>query len=209
MTQTTTDTVLTRAKRLKALTHGTHDALDNRLSSFHPFESREHYAAFLQMQYRFHRDVDALFDHPELNRLLPGLQQRRRLQQVEQDMRDLGIEIPALSVPPVFEAGKDVDIATALGWLYTEEGSNLGAAFLYKLAAKLGLDGNFGAHHLAPHPDGRAPNWHGFLEQFNAIELDANGEARTDAGAQAAFRQVDAYVETCCVLPEAEPELAS
>lgn len=204
MTQPSTDTPLTRAKRLKALTHGTHDALDNRLSSFHPFENRQHYSAFLLMQYHFHRDVDALFDHPELNQLLPGLQQRRRLAQVTQDLLDLGVSIPNDVQAPVFEAGGDIDIASALGWLYTEEGSNLGAAFLYKLAAKLELDGNFGARHLAPHPDGRAPNWHAFLEQFNAITLDDAAEARVDAGAHAAFTQVGLYAERFCVTPEAQ-----
>lgn len=187
-----------RATRFKTLTKEAHDALDQRIMAFGPFSSRDRYAAFLQVQYRFHRDVDALFRHPELNRLLPGLGERARLAQVAQDLRDLGQPVPEIAAPPAF--GADADIAAALGWLYAEEGSNLGAAFLYKFAAQLGLDENFGARHLAPHPGGRAPSWRAFTAQLDAVPLDAAGEARADAGAEAAFRQVFAYVEDFCPL---------
>lgn len=191
--------------RLKAATQTTHGALDQRLMAFGPFASRDHYTAFLQMQYRFHRDVAALFGDPALGRLLPGLGQRQRLPAVAQDLADLGQPLPALDQPPAFAEGVAPDLPTALGWLYVEEGSNLGAAFLFKAAAALGLDAGFGARHLAPHPQGRAPSWKEFCAQLNAVVLDAGQLGRAEAAAQAAFRQVRAHVEACCPLERAGP----
>ncbi|MDY0746402.1 biliverdin-producing heme oxygenase [Paucibacter sp. R3-3] len=192
-----TSTLESRARRLRGLTHEAHGALDHLITGFDPFAGRESYACFLRMQYCFLRDVDALFTHPELNRLFPGLAERRRLTLVELDLLDLGVSPPELTARPMF-SGEAVDIATALGWLYVEEGSNLGAAILFKRAAALGLDGTFGARHLAPRPAGRAPSWHAFVAQLDAAELDASGETRAAAGATAAFRQVYGYVESYC-----------
>ena len=58
---------------LRSASHASNGTLDRRIMAAKPFSSRERYAQFLQVQYRFHRDVAALFDHAELNRLLPGL----------------------------------------------------------------------------------------------------------------------------------------
>lgn len=191
-----------RRLRLKAATHDIHDVLDRRIMAFNPFADRTHYADFLHTQFRLHRDVQVLFDDPNLNQLLPQLGQRSRLALVEQDLQDLGVVVPAQSLPPpAFTQGPAIDAATALGWLYAVEGSNIGAAFLLKFAAKLGLDASHGARHLAPHPDGRAANWRNFIEQLDEVSLTAEEESRAVAGAQAAFAQVLAYVEQYCSLP--------
>ena len=182
--------------RFRALTHDTHDILDHRIMAFDPFVSRENYTAFLRVQYAFHRDVAALFHNERLNQLLPGLAQRRRFERVARDLSDLGSGLPTFSTAPVFS--DDFDLPTALGWLYVEEGSNLGGAILFKKAAKLGLDETFGARHLAPHADGRAPNWREFMAQVDAIELTDEEQRRADDGAQAAFSTVMGYVERFC-----------
>lgn len=190
-----------RRQRLKVATHATHEALDQRIMAFNPFASREHYGRFLLTQVLLHRDVQALFDDTRLNELLPQLSQRSRLALVEQDLRDLGLAEPAQSEPPVFQAGAEVDLPFALGWLYTVEGSNLGAAFLLKWAAGLGLDGSNGARHLAPHPDGRGAHWRNFIEQLDEVKLAPDEEARVAAGADAAFAQALSHVERHCTLP--------
>lgn len=186
------------ARRFKQLTQAAHAALDQRIQDFEPFASRERYAAFLRVQLDFHRDVDALFGHAALERLLPGLGQRRRLPMVEQDRHDLGHAPGAPTSAPLF--GAEVDPATALGWLYVEQGSQLGAAILYRMAAALGLDSGFGARHLAPHAEGRALNWRQFCLQLDAVPLDAAGRRRADAGALAAFACVRRGVELHCPL---------
>lgn len=184
---------MTRAENLRNETHGMHEVLDHYIMAFNPFENAEKYMAFLKMQYAFHRDVGALFDHEQLNQLLPGLSHRIRLHQVEQDLKDLEQTVPAMSAQPYFE--KTIDVPTALGWLYVEEGSNLGAAFLYKAAAKLNFNNSRGARHLAPHEAGRAPSWKMFVEQFNAIPLSEEDEQKMIQGAKDAFAQVTQYAK--------------
>lgn len=183
-----------RVKRMRAATQAAHQALDGFIMQAKPFEARENFARFVQTQYLFHRDLDALFFDARLDALLPDLQGRRRLAMVEQDLADLGMDLPETE-EPVFAAGGEPDLAEALGWLYVVEGSNLGAAFLLKDAAKLGLDENFGARHLAGAPEGRGLHWRTFIAALDAVELDEEAEARAVAGAEAAFRRVHAYAE--------------
>ncbi|MFC5517077.1 biliverdin-producing heme oxygenase, partial [Kaistia terrae] len=67
-----------RAKLLKAETTETHSRLDQSIMAGRPFETRERYALFLTVQHQFHRDIDALYSNPALDRLLPDLAGRRR-----------------------------------------------------------------------------------------------------------------------------------
>lgn len=182
----------TRSRALKASTHDGHDRLDKAIMAGRPFDDSHRYGLFLTVQQPFHRDIDALYDDPRLAALLPGLVERRRLGQVEQDLIDLGLPIPAPGAPPRFDVG--ADLATALGWLYVAEGSNLGAAFLFKLALKLGLSETFGARHLAGHPDGRANHWRQFTAALDAVDLSPEQEVAVIAGAEAAFDRVRGLV---------------
>lgn len=185
---------VSRAKRLKAATHAAHEGLDKAIMAGRPFSSRERYGLFLIVQHDFHRDIDALYAHADLDALLSDLDGRRRFGHVRQDLADLGMEPPQAAVEPVF--GKDeVDIPTALGWLYVAEGSNLGAAFLLKEAFKLGLSETFGARHLAGAPEGRGLHWRTFTSALDTADLSEVEEARVIAGAQAAFRRVQDLVD--------------
>lgn len=181
-----------RVKRMRAATHGAHSQLDGFIMTAKPFEARDNFARFVQTQYLFHRDLDALFFDARLDQLLPDLAGRRRLAMIEQDLSDLGVDVPEAGAP-VFEKGAEPDLAETLGWLYVVEGSNLGAAFLLKDAAKLGLDENFGARHLAGAPEGRGLHWRTFTAALDAIDLDEDAEARAVAGAVAAFQRVHAH----------------
>ncbi|MFV3130850.1 biliverdin-producing heme oxygenase [Niveispirillum sp. KHB5.9] len=175
-----------RAKRLKAATHAAHDRLDKSIMRLEPFSSIDRYALFLAVQHGFHQDVDALYDDPALDGLLPDLKHRRRLDKIAQDLADLGRTAPAAGSKPVL-AG---DLPTALGWLYVAEGSNLGAAFLLKEAGKLGLSEDCGARHLAGSPEGRGLHWRIFTTALDAVPLTQEEEARVIAGARAAFMRV-------------------
>lgn len=184
-----------RARRLKAATNDTHDRLDKRIMASEPFASVPNYARFLAVQYRFHSDIDALYGHEPLRVLLPDLAERRRLDQIRQDIEDLGQAVPESEGASPF-ASAAIDLPTALGWLYVAEGSNLGAAFLFKMARALGLDENHGARHLAGHPDGRARHWRAFTGALDALTLDDGEELRLAEGARTAFRRVHALVES-------------
>ena len=183
------------SKRLKASTHVTHDKLDNSIMSAASFDSLEGYRRFVRVQWAFHRDIDALYDHPPLRALLPGLAQRRRLPLIAQDLADIGERPTAGSAPLMMAEDAMPDTATALGWLYVAEGSNLGAALLRKEAAKLGLSDTHGASHLAPACEGPAAHWRAFTAGLDAAVLSAAEVARAVAGANAAFARVQALVD--------------
>lgn len=184
---------LTRSRTLKTATHNTHDRLDKAIMAGRPFESRERYGLFLAVQQPFHRDIDALYDDERLTAPIPDLAERRRLAQIEQDLMDLGLTIPASDEAP--RLSSQTDLPTALGWLYVAEGSNLGAAFLFKMALKLGLSESFGARHLAGHPDGRANHWRQFTRALDGLNLTPEEEGRVIAGANAAFERVHRLVK--------------
>lgn len=184
-----------RTKRLKAATHEAHDRLDKRIMAADPFKDRDNYARFLRMQYVFHRDLDALFFDERLDALLPDLNGRSRLELIRQDFADLGLDVPELDSAPVFTTSADRELAELMGWLYVIEGSNLGAAFLLKYAGKLGFDENFGARHLAGSPNGRGLHWRTFTAALDKIELSEQDEAKSIAGAEAAFNRVRKVVE--------------
>ncbi|MBF8681173.1 MULTISPECIES: biliverdin-producing heme oxygenase [Pseudomonas] len=170
-----------RCKRLKAATHREHDSVDQLVMAAHPFEDRARYGRFLLVQHHFHGSLHGLYEDPHLNAWLPGLSSLSRLAAVEQDIRDLG------QLPPALPARVKVDPAQALGWLYCSEGSNLGAAFLFKHTQRLGLDESLGARHLAAHPQGRAQHWKAFVSAIDGLALDEQQEADVIAGAIAAF----------------------
>ena len=182
-----------RAKLLKARTDATHQRLDQSIMAGDPFASRDRYALFVAVQYRFHRDIDALYDNPTLRALLPDLEDRRRLRHIEKDLADLGIAAPVSAETPAF--GPDADVPTALGWLYVAEGSSLGAAFLLKMAAKLGLSEAFGARHLAGAPEGRGLSWRTFTAALDGLALSNAEQERVVAGAEQAFRRVHGLVQ--------------
>jgi len=182
------------SKRLKAATGDTHERLDTRIMAAAPFASRANYGRFLAVQYAFHRDLTPLYEDAALAALLPDLAARNRIGKVGDDLADLDLPQPAADAGPRFVAGA-IDRSTALGWLYVAEGSNLGAAFLYKAAAALGLDGDFGARHLAGHPDGRALHWREFTGALDGLDLGAEEERRVIDGARDAFIRVHTLVD--------------
>jgi len=185
-----------RAALLKQATHTAHERLDVRIMAADPFSSRQRYARFVQVQFLFHRDIDALYDRDVgLTALLPNFAERRRLGLIEADLHDLGVDAPAADRAPAFAPGVAIDGPNALGWLYVAEGSNLGAAFLLKEAAKLGLSESFGARHLAAAPEGRGRHWKAFVGALDAVPLSAGEEANAIAGAKDAFARVRELVE--------------
>ena len=177
-----------RCKRLKASSSRDHDSVDELVMAARPFENHERYARFLQVQHHFHGSLLSLYQDEHLNRRLPGLTQLSRFAAVEHDLHDLGLPLP--STPRQVTASP----AQALGWLYCSEGSNLGAAFLFKQTQRLGLDATQGARHLAPHPDGRALHWREFVARLDGLALAAEEEDEVITGAIAAFDSYRAHL---------------
>lgn len=182
---------VTRAEALKQATRLLHEQVDGAMTGAHLFDSRERYAKMLELQHDFQWLTSGLYQDPALNAWLPGLSARDRYPAIVQDCRDLGLEPsePQRSRPEV-AAGDEASKARALGWLYTNEGSTMGAAFLYKWAESLGLNGEFGARHLAADPEGRGLHWRKFVEQINAAPIAPEHEKQVIRGAEEAFQAV-------------------
>lgn len=170
------------SKRLKAGSTRDHDSVDRLVMQSRPFEDPQRYGCFLRVQHRFHGAIHPLYDHAGLNELLPGLRELSRFEAVCADMNDLGLPMP---VTPA--TVKPHSIHVALGWLYCSEGSNLGAAFLFKETQQMGFDAQRGARHLAAHPDGRALHWRQFVALLDRLNLDEAQKADAIQGAIDAF----------------------
>lgn len=174
----------TFAQYLKDNTRATHDVVDKLVMSCQPFDTPENYIKFLQLQAVFHKIADDVYKDPHWNAHIDGLADLARYDAVCRDLADLGAGEAELDLVLLQPQG-----AEALGWLYCAEGSNVGAAFLFKDAQqKLGFTAEHGASHLAPHADGRGKHWREFVEKFNT--LNVNDEERETAlyGALGAFR---------------------
>ncbi|ULJ60541.1 biliverdin-producing heme oxygenase [Wielerella bovis] len=174
---------LTLAKFLKYNCQTTHDSVDNLVMSVKPFDTPENYIRFLQLQAIFHKIVDDIYKNPDLNQKIEGLSELARYDSVIQDLQDLNTSEKAIKTPLPQLSGAEI-----LGWLYCAEGSNVGAAFLFKDAQnKLGLGAEYGARHLAPHADGRGKHWRDFVAQLNTLSLTEEERTAALKGALDAF----------------------
>lgn len=182
---------LTLTELLKEHSRDVHDDIDNTVMSKQPFESQENYKKFLQVQHKFHEAVRPIYENTFLKSHIAALPTLSRFSRTEKDLADLGVSPLALTleVPPF-------DDKEAIGWLYCVEGSNVGAAVLYKHAGKIELDENFGASHLAAHPDGRMPHWRHIKSQIDAIALDDADKEKVLKGAKDAFTYFKTLLQT-------------
>ncbi|UOO77466.1 biliverdin-producing heme oxygenase [Neisseria sp. Dent CA1/247] len=187
----------TFAQRLKEENRTTHDSVDNLVMSVEPFVSNENYTKFLKLQSVFHKIVDSIYKDEALNKAIPQLADMARYDAVVQDLKDLGSEPYQFSGElPRPEGNK------AIGWLYCAEGSNLGAAFLFKDAQKLSFNADHGARHLAPHPDGRGQHWREFVVYLNNLGLDKAAQDEAIQGAKDAFAFYKVILREIFGLPE-------
>lgn len=172
----------TFSEQLKSHSRQTHDSVDALVMSMQPFANTENYGKFLQAQHEFHETVRPMYTDEMLDSQLGGLSGLSRAERVLQDMQDLDIK-PA-----------DIDVkrpaptdASRIGWLYCVEGSNVGAAILYKEAGRIELSDEYGAAHLAAHPEGRMRHWRAFKEKLDQSALDDNEKTLALQGAETAF----------------------
>lgn len=174
---------------LKNVSTNSHESLDKRIMALAPFSSRERYALFVRTQARLHQVTSHWYQSNAMKTWFSDLHQRDRLSAVLLDCNDLGITKEAQVEDALVASQVKIDNPYgALGWLYTVEGSNLGAAFLLKIArTQLELSETFGARHLAGHDDGRGLHWRRFREELDAIPLTAEQLEQAQQGALQAF----------------------
>lgn len=173
----------TFAEYLKANSRATHDSVDELVMSVKPFDTPENYIRFLQVQAVFHKIVDRIYKDPELNQKIPQLADLARYDAVMQDLKDVNGQEKTMSSELPQPEGME-----ALGWLYCAEGSNVGAAFLFKDAQnKLGYTAEHGARHLGPHIDGRGKHWREFVAHLNRLGIEGKDRETALCGVLNAF----------------------
>lgn len=186
---------------VKQYTRSVHESLDKRIIRSKPFENEKNDRNFLKMQYAFHWLVSPLFNTKKLIDKIPALESGCRLEVLNRDCLALGINKKGIT-----EIVEDLDQLKvsdeeAIGWLYTVEGSNLGAAILLKMARKIGIDQHSGAEHLSGHNEGRGKHWLELKNDIDDIELTQANQDAICRGSKDAFffvrEQVDKMLPVC------------
>lgn len=183
-----------RSQRLNSMTHEPHSRLDSLVKSHDPFASPQRFSHFVAAQYLFQRDLEKLYNDPELIKLVPDLPQRCRVEQAVLDLADLQRALPEGDDSI---RNKAMGTGEALAWLFVSEGSKLGAAFLLKRMPALGLSETFGARHLDEPEGGRAQGWKSFVAALDSVPLDAEQEHLADVAAINAFERFTLHLERC------------
>lgn len=190
---------LSFAQYLKENSRATHDSVDHLVMSVKPFANQENYIKFLQLQSVFHKIVDDIYKDPKLNEQIPNLAELARYETVLLDLQDLGAQVKTWQTALPQPTG-----AEALGWLYCAEGSNVGAAFLYKDAQNhLNMSAEHGARHLAPHADGRGKHWREFVGYLNNLNVSELEQEQALQGALNAFAFYKVLLREIFGVPEA------
>lgn len=185
-------------ERLREQTRTNHDSVDHLVMSVKPFDEKENYAKFLQAQAVFHKILEPIYRDAHLNTHIPELLDLARYEAVLVDLKALESQEVTME-----EALPEPTFPRALGWLYCAEGSNLGAAILFKEAKKISIDEHNGASHLVGHADGRAPHWRQFCAQLNALPLTEAEAAEAVEGAKEAFAYYKQVIRQVFAVDEA------
>ncbi|OEY96389.1 biliverdin-producing heme oxygenase [Acinetobacter qingfengensis] len=171
------------SQRLKIETSHEHDRMEQLMEKAQVFANRHNYAQHTLAQYYFQQDIENLYQHNEVEQIIPDLDVRGRSQAALQDLQDLGLEPQSSEI-----ATEQVGYPEALGWIYVSEGSTLGAAFLFKEAqAKLGLSAEFGARNLAAYPEGRMRVWKRFKQALDDANFSKEDQDKVIEGALEGF----------------------
>ena len=167
---------------LKQHSKTTHDSVDELVMSKQPFASVDNYAKFLQAQHEFHETLRDCYSDKQLNEAMHGLDELTRADRVLEDMQVLDVKPAQIDITRPQPTG-----AARIGWLYCAEGSNVGAAILYKESGKIDLNDENGALHLAAHPDGRMRHWKEFKTKLDGLKLTETEKQQAKQGADEAF----------------------
>lgn len=176
---------------LRAGTSEFHASLDAKVAARAYLRSRAGYCDFLQRSLAFHAAAERALDLLGLETWLADWPVRRRAELIRDDLRrlatTLATENHSADVALVAEllTGEPTR-ERAFGIAYVLEGSTLGAAYVLRELAPLGITAANGASFLA---GGKLPErrWPSFLEVLEAQEQTAFDREAALAAARAAF----------------------
>src|SRR5471032_2678327 len=130
-----------RSQRLNQITNEPHTKLDALVKAHAPFETQANFARFVVAQYLFQSELVALYNDPELIKIVPDLAERCRAEAAKLDLGDLDTEVPA----PVAGAVQNPSKAVGASCLFVSAGCRLGVTGPKGLALGQAQGETFGA----------------------------------------------------------------
>lgn len=183
--------------RLKLQTAEHHEAIERVVPLMDRSLDRARYARYLSAMHGVHEPIErALSGLAGLSRVVPDVEERRKLPLLARDLVALAVErpppAPPGSLPPLDS------LADALGVLYVLEGSTLGGRILSRhLASKLGVSPDSGGAYLASYGERLGPMWQRFgacVESF-ARESNARDAQRVVDAATSTFQLLAVWLK--------------
>ncbi len=176
---------------LRAGTSESHASLDAQVAARGYLRTLEGYRDFLQRSLRFQSGAEFALDAMGAQTWIPDWPQRRRTQLLLDDLRVLSsetdVQLPVTASVEVSESlsGKATR-ERVFGIAYVLEGSTLGAAYVLRELAPLGITATLGATFLA---GGAIPKrrWPEFLSQLQSQDDPRFDRAAALEAARAAF----------------------
>ena len=187
---------------MKRLTADAHRTAETAVLATNLFDSRAHYAAYLERLLPFYEAIELELverldgrRHPELQRL--AIQSRRKAPLIAHDLRVLGST--CRGARPTLPRVRTT--ADALGVVYVLEGKTLGARFLLEEARRrLGISGpDDGGAFLAGYGDSgtTSQRWHTYRASLEAFVAVHGCRSTIVRAARATF---EAFIRTATVV---------
>lgn len=182
---------------LKSATAAHHERVEAAMPSLDQLATPEGYASALRALHGFHAAWEpAIWRAPGMHDTGLVEADRRKLPQLERDLRVLGIQ-PLEARPPVDE----MDAAAALGALYVLEGATLGGRVINRhIAGPLGITPQAGGAYYHGYGERTGPRWKEFCAAAESYVARHGGESRAVRGAVACFGALEAWLAVPGVL---------
>jgi len=185
------ENTVTFLDQLRANTADSHKNLESlpvSVSITSPTVTAEAYAHYLQLMHDVIYDTETHI-FPLLQNIFPDLEERRKLQLIDEDLTFLN-HTKTDSKLPFTENLKTFSVPFAIGILYVVEGSSLGGRFILKnLQSALGYEEN-GVSYFNGYGNKTGSSWKNFLNVLTEYE-EKNGDSEAIiAGADFAFQAI-------------------
>jgi heme oxygenase len=180
-----------RRTRLRQATDGIHRRIDAAVAKAGFLATREGYGAYVMATRQARGPVEQALDEGGAGTLFACWSSRRILADIDDDIVDLGL---AAGAPGGIAAIADRPMTRGalLGSLYVLEGSALGAQFIGRTVAALGMGPHFGARHLA-RQTAQPKAWPLFLSLLEYADLSRDEDDACVEAALAVFERFDQF----------------
>lgn len=184
-------------QRLRQATRAQHEALERQLPLLDPALSRDSYRDFVSRFFGYYAPLEArLLAAPGWSDIGLAYLERRKLPQLERDLRAFGATTDTLAAVPLCRELPDVaSSARLLGCLYVIEGATLGGQIITRrLQASLGLTPESGAAFFSGYGAQTGSRWKAFGALLTAYVQRTGGDDEVIASANRTFATMEGWM---------------